>query len=39
VNPLFCAPKAGVAKLGDYEEVQVPLDTFVVGGSTIPGET
>jgi lysophospholipase L1-like esterase len=31
--------KAGVAKPGDYEEVQVPLDTFVVGGSTIPGET
>jgi hypothetical protein len=27
--------KAGVAKPGDYEEVQVPLDTFVVGGSTI----
>ncbi|HNY33952.1 MAG TPA: hypothetical protein PKK68_04780 [Methanothrix soehngenii] len=26
--------KAGVAKPGDYEEVQVPLDTFVVGGST-----
>jgi hypothetical protein len=31
--------KAGVAKPGDYEEVQVPLDTFVVGGSTIPSET
>jgi hypothetical protein len=29
--------KAGVANPGDYEEVQVPLDTFVVGGSTIPG--
>jgi lysophospholipase L1-like esterase len=31
--------KAGVAKPGDYEEVQVPLGTFVVGASTIPGET
>jgi hypothetical protein len=30
------AGKAQMVKPGDYEEVQVPLDTFVVGGSTIP---
>lgn len=29
--------KAGIAKSGDYREVQVSLDTIVVGGSTIPG--
>ncbi len=29
--------KAGIAKSGDYREVQVSLDTIVVGGSIIPG--
>lgn len=31
--------KYGYAKEGDYKEVQVPLDTVVVGASTIKGET
>jgi hypothetical protein len=31
--------KYGYAKVGDYKEVQVPLNTVVVGASVIPDET